>query len=1015
MGARPSAFDSELIERVASSLQSAGLSGRAGALFEKISDDRRALECYVRGKAFAEAVELARTAFPAQVTKLEYAWGAHLASNKQLEQAINHFIEAGAHKEAIDAALKARQFAKAATLISDMQLPADEAAPLYLELAKQYRTAGRLREAERAFVQAGKHAQAVAMYVQAGRWEPALHIANASMPEEDVKELFTREGKRLAGENKLRQAEKVLVMVGQQGLAITMYKRAKQYDAMIRLVARFHHELLGQTHSHIAKQLQKEGDFARAERHFIEGGEWKAAVAMHRSAGRLADARRVAKAQGGRDAWQREAYSQALEMGGDEGKEMLRELGLVLKAIDYCCDTRNWEGARELARRHAPDRLKTITFKRALQLEDDGAFAEAEAQFIEAERPREAVEMHLHQKAWDAAMRVAEAQDQSSVPRVIVAHADAEVALGHLDTALRLFLDAKQPERAVEAFIAAKLFPEAMRTANQHLPRDKAAHYQRHIKRIISGGETDAGDFADVDGASGGAAGQTLSGSGSAGGGRGRPAASGAGADSSAGGAAASSRGAGNPLENARVYEASHEYALAVDEYLKVREGHAPSQAAREGAWVRAVQLCASHDERRYEDVAIRAALLMRDSGSWEKAGDLFASGSRQEDAVRAYLRAHKFRKAREAAKEARSAALERLVDSEERAFDEGRGDVSALDKGGHLHSAVSVLVQQGKWDSALERVAKADAKELLEEIVPKRIDSLLGAEKDVPEAVRLLSTYGAPVAEGLGDMYMRLTQAAFAGPRSKACPPSVVASLRDVLYKVAAARRSGAAKTAAATAAGAASASASSSTDSAAIERALMACHYFSMAAEALRLGLKDVRADSSISLLRYCGVVPADRAFYEAGVACKAAGRSNVAYVMMNRLLDLTEALEDGDASGIDNTDFEGTDIPTPLDFPMPSEAWLSAEETEEDVRSWILSASVDDSIQQTLNAGDLPTASQASQSRCAITGLPVSAADRVACTSCGSVAVRAAWNAMVAKTGTCAWCTAQQSPVY
>jgi intraflagellar transport protein 172 len=425
------------------------------------------------------------------------------------------------------------------------------------------------------------------------------------------------------------------------------------------------------------------------------------------------------------------------------------------------------------------------------------------------------------------------------------------------------------------------------------------------------------------------------------------------------------------------------------------------------------VQLCASHDERRYEEVAIRAARLMQESGSWEKAGDLFASGSRQEDAVKAYLRAHKFRKAREAAKEARSAALERQVDAEERAFDEGRGDISALDKGGHLHSAVSVLVQQGKWDSALERVAKADAKELLEEIVPKRINTLLGAERDVPEAVRLLATYGAPVAEGLGDMYMRLTQAAFAGPRTKACPPSVIASLRDVLYKVAAARRSGATKTASATAA-AASASASSS-DSATIERALMACHYSAMASEAQRMGLKDVSADSSISLLRYCGVVPADRAFHEAGVACKAAGRLNVAYVMMNRLLDLTEALEDGDASGIDNTDFEGTDIPTPLDFPLPTEAWLSAEETEEDVRSWILSASVDDTIQQTLNDGDLPSASQSSQNRCAITGLPVSASDRVACTSCGSVAVRAAWNAMVAKTGTCAWCNEQQSPVY
>ncbi|KAA0161786.1 hypothetical protein FNF31_03572 [Cafeteria roenbergensis] len=982
VSSRPSSFAPELIERVAAALQTAGLSGRAGALFEKINDDRRALECYVRGNAFREAVELARRAFPAQVTKLEFAWGSHLASSKQLEQAINHFIEAGAHKEAIDAALRARQFSKAAQLISDMQLEVSESAPLYLELARQYRAAGRLREAEKAFVQAGQPLRAVQMYVEAGRWEPALSIANSSMGEDDVQALFTREGKRLAGEGKLRQAERVLLMVGQHSLAITMYKRAKQYDAMIRLVAKFHRDLLAQTHSHIAKALVKEGDHARAERHFVEAGAWKEAVAMHREAGRLTDARRVAKAQGGRDAWQREAYSQALEAGGEKGKELLRELGLVLRAIDYCCDTRDWDGARELARRHAPDKLKTITFKRALQLEDDGQFEEAEAEFISAQRPREAVEMHLHQKAWDSAMRVAEANDQSSVPRVLIAHANSEVASGNLDAALRLFLDAKQPELAVEAFIATKRYPEAMRTAKQHLPRDRAAAFQRQIKRLISGSEAgDGGDFHDVDGGAGGAAASGPSAHGrkpaaapsdsaagslsmGAGGGTGAAAASAAAAAVSA--AAIGSHGGVNHLENGRMYEASHEHALAIDEYLKVTEADASSQAARESAWMRATQLAASHDERRYEEVAVRAARLMGGAGSWEKAGDLFAGASKPEDAVGAYLRGKKFKKARQAAKEARSPALEKRVMDEEKAFNESSGDVAGLEQSGHVQSAVRVLVQQGRWESALEKIAKAKATELLEEVAPQRVNALLGERK---------------------------------------------AAEADVLYKVAAARRAGSAATAAAAAA---SGAAGAKADSSVIERALMACHYSAMASEAARLGLPALRADASLSLLRYCGVVPADRAFLEAGEACRDAGRLNVAYVMLNRFLDLFEAIEEGDANDIDNTDFEGTDIPSPLDFPLPAAHWLSEDETEE-ARKWVLSASVDKTVAQTLSHGDLPTAEQASQSRCAITGLPVSAADRVACTSCSSVAIRRAWNAIVAKTGACPWCSAHQAPFY
>jgi len=41
------------------------------------------------------AVELARYAFPENVTKLEEEWGEHLVNQKQLDAAINHFIEAG--------------------------------------------------------------------------------------------------------------------------------------------------------------------------------------------------------------------------------------------------------------------------------------------------------------------------------------------------------------------------------------------------------------------------------------------------------------------------------------------------------------------------------------------------------------------------------------------------------------------------------------------------------------------------------------------------------------------------------------------------------------------------------------------------------------------------------------------------------------------------------------------------------------------------------------------------------
>lgn len=64
-------------------------------MFEKVRSNQRALDAYRKGKAYRRAVELARSSFPQEVVKLEEEWGNHLALHKQLDAAINHFIEAG--------------------------------------------------------------------------------------------------------------------------------------------------------------------------------------------------------------------------------------------------------------------------------------------------------------------------------------------------------------------------------------------------------------------------------------------------------------------------------------------------------------------------------------------------------------------------------------------------------------------------------------------------------------------------------------------------------------------------------------------------------------------------------------------------------------------------------------------------------------------------------------------------------------------------------------------------------
>lgn len=52
-----------------------------------------------------------------EVVHLEEEWGDYLVAHKQLDAAINHYIEAGKTVKALDAAVGARQWKKAVQII----------------------------------------------------------------------------------------------------------------------------------------------------------------------------------------------------------------------------------------------------------------------------------------------------------------------------------------------------------------------------------------------------------------------------------------------------------------------------------------------------------------------------------------------------------------------------------------------------------------------------------------------------------------------------------------------------------------------------------------------------------------------------------------------------------------------------------------------------------------------------------------------------------------------------------
>eukprot|EP01059_Diplonema_ambulator_P008871 TRINITY_DN18639_c0_g1_i5.p1 TRINITY_DN18639_c0_g1~~TRINITY_DN18639_c0_g1_i5.p1 ORF type:complete len:1382 (+),score=614.47 TRINITY_DN18639_c0_g1_i5:304-4146(+) len=535
-------------EAIATALFKAQMFEKAGDFFEKLGLNERAVEAYRRGHAFRRAVDLSRREFPGYVISLEDEWGDWLVSQKQVDAAINHYIEAHQEMKAINSAINSRQWTKAVQIL-DMQEQSDPTVLRYYKtIAAHYEENHQFAEAEKYHLKAQLPKDAVAMYTRNNMWEAAHKVAKVHLSDQQIADLYVNQARQLELQGKFKDAELLYRKIKEPDLAIHMYKKAKKYDDMIRLVAQYRASLLSKTYLTLAQHLEKEGSYKQAENYYIQAkventsGEenaqegWKAAVNMYRSAKMWEDAIRVAKMHGGGGASRNVVIAWALDLGGDQGCKLLTRFGMVEQAIEYCNNRFLFDTAFELAQKGMPSLVPQVHLKHALYLEDEGHFKEAEEEFIKAGRPKEAIEMYIHTHMWPDAMRVAGAYDQSSIRDVLIAEAKFAFERGDYVHAQRFFLEANEPEMLVALFKDAAMFQDARRIAQEHCP---------HLIQQI---DLDEGKKA---------------------------------ADTS-------------PVQAAKYFDNAGDYARAVEEYFKITVNHAPVEKCIE-MWTRCFNLCLNH------------------------------------------------------------------------------------------------------------------------------------------------------------------------------------------------------------------------------------------------------------------------------------------------------------------------------------------------------------------------------------------------------------------------------------
>jgi len=458
-----------MLESVAFALEEAQMQDKAGEIFERIGSKQKAMKCYLSVNDYQNAVRLARTHFPDQVVSLEEKWANYLVTVNRCEEAISHFIEAQLNINALKVALEAKSWAKAEDLLASVT--DSEASPFLIHFAKHYEEIKNLKQAEHYYVKAQRYDDMVLMYLNANMLEKGHAVAKLHLTRSKLVAMYTKIASIKEQEGNLDDAENIYLTMNEPKWAVNMHKKHRQFKKMIDLVTKYFPDQLEETHAYIGNQLKSSGDMKEAERHFIKAGEGNQAVLMYHEKGMLEDALRIATQHGNDSTRKKLAYDYAAQFGfNSKAIATLSKVNFLNQAIEQAVELFRFGEALLLSESCPPDRVQELHLHYAMHLEDEDKFPEAEEEFLKAQRPMEAIDMYMHLRQWDDAVRIATKYEPAYVQEVFLSQAQEFVDNKAHDKAAEMFVRSGRPELALQMYQGASMFQDALNFAEKHLP-----------------------------------------------------------------------------------------------------------------------------------------------------------------------------------------------------------------------------------------------------------------------------------------------------------------------------------------------------------------------------------------------------------------------------------------------------------------------------------------------------------------------------------------------------------------
>ena len=1019
--------DAALCDNVCAALVKSSLFELCGDVYMGRRMAAKALDTYRRGACFVKAVGVCRQAFPQQVVAVEEEWGDSLLAERQYESAITHYIEAHSTLKALHAAVEGKCWSRAMTLVREVDHR--DAQPYYRRIGQYLAQIKKWDEASDMFRRGNAPQDAVQMFTRQGMWDKAYDIAKTFMGAYELTNLYVSQAQIVEGQwvssgdrAKLLEAEKLLVTVGEVDRAIEMHKRHQQWDDMIRVVETHRTDLLADTFIHLARRFEKEGNAEMAEQYYLRAGDWRAVIAMHRRLNNWPACLAVSKQHGGEEAHRQACYAYltwAKESGDNnnvnDALNYLRSHDMTKSVVDFCCERGEWEAALTLAEECDAAHQQQVWFQYAMALEDEGEFAKAEEYFLKANKPREAIEMHLHQRDWDAALRVCETHDESGFPEVYAAQARDAAERGDSEAAEKLFIAARQPQQAVNMYREAGKWDEAIRVASIHVPREIPSLEREKFRQ--NGGQNNNVPKNGPPGQSGNMGANAAP----------MPSPSAVTQDPESADAI---------VRVAAQVEAQGDLKKAISLLVKLGP-HLATPTTPVSAIARhlmhAAQLAVSVMGNNAKTICTGISDTLEQMGEIDMAARVLSDIGMVAEAVNLLCGQQKFSAAEQLATRLGDAALAADVRKRHESHLAEAGDVGTLAQH-NSEVAAEVYAKSGQWSKVLELAQKQGGEAVRRYAVNHA--SALAQDGKYRQALAVWNTYGIVLSPRNLLLYRRIAQEVCRSSEADGAKPKgsnetvstptqaeawtmLKSSLRELCNAVEADEE---------------------------VQGQMQANHADAYAqlqrlSKVAELQCRFIKAQNSHStalcakistaLLRYVADLHTEKAFYDAGywskvVSVENNGYGSHAYVLLNRFADIYHLVDDDQSFTVSNKEFADTEIPSPEKTPLPTSHAVSAADFDE-IDMWLL-----DSIPSnpTLLTSPCPKCRKETFignlschvcrfrcEPCALTGLRLPSQPQMiaSCTVCNAKCNKADFNSWVETFGTCPCCDAKQHAQY